>query len=133
MFEVPPSTVRIWGWNLPVAGGGYLRILPMWYTRWALHRVRHTEAKPLAIYFHPWEIDPGQPRLSGSWKSRLRHYRNLGCMESRVRELLHMYHFSSYRECLEEYLRNPLPQQDVPSRYQTEANSLYVESRAGRS
>lgn len=126
LFEIPPSTVRIWSWNLPVAGGGYLRILPMWYTRWALRRMQKTEARPLTVYFHPWEIDPAQPRLPGSWKSRLRHYRNLGSMESRLCELLDRYRFVSFRECLNDYIRDPLPQMDVPSGGLQDVNSLYA-------
>jgi polysaccharide deacetylase family protein (PEP-CTERM system associated) len=88
LFEIPMSTVRIAGMTLPVGGGGYLRLLPMAYTRWAARRVRGKERQPLIVYFHPWELDPDQPPIAGRWKSRLRHYAGLRSMERRVRELL---------------------------------------------
>jgi hypothetical protein len=87
MVEVPPSTVRLFGTNLGVAGGGYLRHLPMWYTRYGMQRL-HREGQPANVYFHPWEIDPEQPRISASWKSSLRHYRGLERTEPRLRRLL---------------------------------------------
>jgi polysaccharide deacetylase family protein (PEP-CTERM system associated) len=87
IVEVPPSTVCVFETNLGVAGGGYLRHLPMIYTRWGMRRIRR-ERQPVNVYFHPWEIDPEQPRLAGSWKSRLRHYRGLHKTEPRLRQLL---------------------------------------------
>ena len=109
LIEIPPSTVRFAGRNWPAAGGGYLRILPMAYTRWALNRVQQRDGKPAVIYFHPWEIDPDQPRLSGSLKSRLRHYSNLGVMEKRVRMLLGKSRFVSFKSMLESYPSQELP------------------------
>lgn len=88
IIEIPMSTVRIGKLNLPVGGGGYLRLLPMYYTRWALGRLHSKEHQPAIVYLHPWEIDVTQPRLRGSWKSRIRHYTGLHRMESRLRELL---------------------------------------------
>ncbi len=88
IFEIPLTTVRLFGQNLPCAGGGYLRILPMWYSRWALRRVHERDQQPVVLYFHPWEMDPGQPRLSGGWKSHARHYAGLGPMEKKLLELL---------------------------------------------
>lgn len=87
IVEVPPSTVRVLGTNLGVAGGGYLRHLPMSYTRWGMHKLSK-QHQPANVYFHPWEIDPEQPRLQGGWKSRFRHYRGLEKMEPRLRRLL---------------------------------------------
>ncbi|HET7871802.1 MAG TPA: DUF3473 domain-containing protein, partial [Terriglobales bacterium] len=87
MVEVPPSTVRFLGANFGVAGGGYLRHLPMWYTRAGIKRI-HREHQPVNVYFHPWEIDPAQPRIGASWKSGLRHYRGLNTMELRLCRLL---------------------------------------------
>ncbi len=83
--------------NLPVGGGGYLRILPLWYTRLGLHRAR-SENLPLIAYIHPWEIDPLQPMLAGRWKSRLRHYTNLDKTTARLRELLGSAPFSAFRD-----------------------------------
>jgi polysaccharide deacetylase family protein (PEP-CTERM system associated) len=88
IVEVPMSTARLGSMNLPVGGGGYLRLLPMSYTRWALRWIHRRENQPAILYFHPWEIDLEQPRLVGSWKSRFRHYTGLKRMESRLRNLL---------------------------------------------
>jgi polysaccharide deacetylase family protein (PEP-CTERM system associated) len=87
IFEFPISTVRIAGINLPATGGGYLRLLPMAYTRWAMKRIHEREGQSVILYFHPWEIDPEQPRLQGTWKSRFRHYTNLDKTMSRLSEL----------------------------------------------
>jgi polysaccharide deacetylase family protein (PEP-CTERM system associated) len=88
ILEIPMSTVRIAGKNLPVGGGGYLRLLPMSYTRWAMRAVHEREQQPVVVYLHPWEIDPEQPRIAAGWKSRLRHYTGLGEMKGRLKELL---------------------------------------------
>jgi len=110
LYEIPPLTVRVFGRNLPVAGGGYLRILPMWYTRWALRRIRRRDGQPAVVYFHPWEIDPGQPRLPGNLKARLRHYVNLKRMAGRIRELLVNGKFVPMKSLLESHLAlGPLP------------------------
>ncbi len=111
LFEIPASTVRLFGRNLPVGGGGYVRVLPMWYTRWGLRRIRQREGEPVALYFHPWELDPGQPRLSGNWKSRFRHYFNIRRAEERIRELLSLGRFVPLRE----YLQAQLQQRPLPS------------------
>jgi polysaccharide deacetylase family protein (PEP-CTERM system associated) len=114
VYEVPLLTVRMLGWNFPVGGGGYLRILPMGYTRWALRRIRRRERQPAVVYFHPWEIDPGQPRLQGRWKSIFRHYFNLRRMEPRLAALLSQSRFVPLGEYLRRYLeRGPLPEQDL--------------------
>jgi polysaccharide deacetylase family protein (PEP-CTERM system associated) len=99
LYEVPPTTARYLGRNWPAAGGGYLRILPIWYTRWMLKRARR-EAQPLVLYFHPWEIDPQQPRIEASFRSRFRHYTNLTGMEFRIAELLRSSRFLPVREVL---------------------------------
>jgi len=104
LFEIPPLTVRLFGRNFPAGGGGYLRILPMWYTRWALRRVRERDGRPAVLYFHPWEIDPEQPRLSGSLKSKFRHYSNLRGMEQRVRDILGHRSFVSLRTLLDQLI-----------------------------
>ena len=96
--EFPMTTFRLFGsQNLPVGGGGYLRMLPLWYTRMGFQRVR-TENRPMIVYVHPWEIDPLQPRLTGSWKSRLRHYTNLNQMAGRLRSLLQLGSFTSFQD-----------------------------------
>jgi len=98
MVEFPMATFRLKGSpNLPVAGGGYLRTLPGWYTRVGV-RSLWREGLPVVCYIHPWELDPGQPRLHGSVASRLRHYNNLSRTEERLRDLLSLGHFTSFRD-----------------------------------
>jgi polysaccharide deacetylase family protein (PEP-CTERM system associated) len=87
LLEVPLTTVSVVGQRLPCAGGGYFRLLPYGFFRWALKRV-NTEGLPAVFYLHPWEIDPEQPRIRASWKSRFRHYTNLDRTEARLRRLL---------------------------------------------
>jgi polysaccharide deacetylase family protein (PEP-CTERM system associated) len=86
--EFPPSTVRVFGVNCPVAGGGYLRIWPYQVTAWALHRINEIERQPAMVYLHPWELDPDQPRIAAGWKSRFRHYQNLESTEAKCRRLV---------------------------------------------
>ena len=88
IWEFPPSTVRLLGHNLPTAGGGYLRLLPMSFTRWAIRRIHNRDRQPAMVYFHPWELDPAQPRLRVGWKSRIRHYTGLRNTERRLEEIL---------------------------------------------
>jgi polysaccharide deacetylase family protein (PEP-CTERM system associated) len=97
IVEVPPSTVRIAGTNLPAAGGGYLRILPYAWTQWSLSRINRHEGRPAIFYLHPWEIDPGQPRLPADALGRFRHYRHLGKTEGRLRRLLQTFQFGPIR------------------------------------
>lgn len=98
LTEYPISTFRcLTQQNLPVGGGGYLRMLPFWYTRMGFHSATK-ERLPLIAYIHPWEIDPQQPRLSGRLTSRLRHYTNLGGTYERLRRLLELGAFSSFRD-----------------------------------
>jgi polysaccharide deacetylase family protein (PEP-CTERM system associated) len=106
LYEIPPLTVRVLGRNLPVAGGGHLRILPMIYTRWALRRIQKGEGRSALVYFHPWEVDPGQPRLPGRLKSRLRHYTNLEKMGGRIREVLKGGKFVSFKALLEDHIES---------------------------
>ena len=82
--------------NLPVGGGGYLRILPFWYTNWGLRSAQRQDV-PFILYMHPWEVDAAQPRLPGRFRSRLRHYTNLNKMEHRLHLLLRRFAFTSFR------------------------------------
>jgi polysaccharide deacetylase family protein (PEP-CTERM system associated) len=88
IWEIPPSTVRMGKMNIPFGGGGYLRLMPMSFTRWAIHRTHRRDNQPVVVYFHPWELDPDQPRLAGSWRSRLRHYTGLRKTANRLDEIL---------------------------------------------
>jgi len=93
LFEVPGSTIRLGGTNVPVAGGGYFRILPYAWTRWGIARLNQVEGQPAIFYLHPWEIDPQQPRLRASALGRFRHYRNLHLTERRLRSLMRDFSF----------------------------------------
>jgi polysaccharide deacetylase family protein (PEP-CTERM system associated) len=95
LWEFPGSTIRYFGQNLPVAGGGYFRLLPYAWTRHGITKVNARERKPVIFYLHPWEIDPQQPRMAGPWLSRFRHYRNLEKTEARLRRLLSEFRFGS--------------------------------------
>jgi polysaccharide deacetylase family protein (PEP-CTERM system associated) len=100
IVEYPLTAVRILGMNLPVAGGGYFRLFPYSLTRWGLRRVR-AEGRPLVFYLHPWEVDPGQPRVEGARRrSRFRHYLNLDRTLPRLNRLLHDFEFGTMQECL---------------------------------
>lgn len=89
ILEVPLTTVRVFGQNLPSSGGGYFRLLPYRVSRWALRRVNRVDGRPGVFYCHPWEFDPGQPRQHGiGLKARFRHYTNLHRMPARFRRLL---------------------------------------------
>ncbi len=89
LTEIPVTTARVLGRNLPAGGGGYFRLAPYGLSRWALRRVNTVDRRPAIFYFHPWEIDPEQPRVPGtSLKTRFRHYVNLDKTESRLGRLL---------------------------------------------
>ena len=90
-LEVPVTSLRLFGRNWPCGGGGYFRLLPYKLSAMALARVNR-ESSPCVFYFHPWEIDPGQPRISAApLKSRIRHYVNLHKTEARLARLLHAF------------------------------------------
>jgi polysaccharide deacetylase family protein (PEP-CTERM system associated) len=95
LLEFPPTTVRISGNNFGAAGGGYLRLLPYGITRWAIRKVNESDGQPAMVYFHPWEIDPGQPRIQASLRSKLRHYTNLSVMSKKIERLLRDFRFST--------------------------------------
>ena len=98
--EFPPSTLRIFGRNIPVAGGGYLRLFPYKITAWAIRRLNDTEHQPAMVYVHPWEIDPEQPRISASRLSRFRHYQNLDSTETKCEKLLNEFSWAPMAEML---------------------------------
>jgi polysaccharide deacetylase family protein (PEP-CTERM system associated) len=100
VIEVPGSTVRAGGMNLPIAGGGYFRLLPYSWTRWGIRRVNRVERQPIVFYFHPWEIDPDQPRLPVGKASRMRHYGGLAGTTARLQRLLADFRFDTVAEVL---------------------------------
>lgn len=97
IVECPMTTFRLGRANLPVGGGGYLRIFPYWYTAAGIRRA-WAEGLPLIVYVHPWEIDPEQPRLQGRLLSRLRHYTNLSQTAPRLAKLCTWARFRTFRE-----------------------------------
>ena len=88
LVEIPPSSIRLAGRNLPASGGGYFRLLPLSMSRWSFNQV-NKEGEAAIFYCHPWEIDPGQPRMkNATLKSRFRHYVNLSTNEKKISDLL---------------------------------------------
>ena len=88
LLEIPVTTAVFAGKRLAAGGGGFFRVIPYAFTRWAIRQVNR-EARPAVFYFHPWEIDPGQPRVEGApLRSRLRHYTKLDAMEPKLRQLV---------------------------------------------
>jgi polysaccharide deacetylase family protein (PEP-CTERM system associated) len=94
LLEIPVTTTRLWGRNWPCGGGGYFRLLPYAAFQRGLRRVNRREGRPGVFYFHPWEVDPGQPRVPGvTLKNRVRHYLNLERTIPRLDRLLSDFHF----------------------------------------
>jgi len=88
LLEVPITTAMLMGKKLPAGGGGYFRLLPYALSKWMMEKVNREDREPTLFYFHPWELDPGQPRPEGlDAKSRFRHYINIDRMESRLAAL----------------------------------------------
>jgi len=111
LIEVPGSTTRLGPLNLPVAGGGYFRILPYWWTRSGIERVNRLESRPVVFYLHQWEIDPDQPKLHAGSLGRFRHYRNLHQTESRLRQLLTDFRFDTVKAVVSQ-TRSSVPHPD---------------------
>lgn len=89
LLEVPVTTIQLFNWNLPAGGGGYFRLMPYVMSRWMIQRVNRRDAESAIFYFHPWEVDPEQPRVEGaSLKAKFRHYLNLSRMQRRLDRLL---------------------------------------------
>lgn len=89
LIEIPPSSLRLLGRNLPASGGGYFRLLPYPVSRWSIRRINELDCHPCVFYFHPWEVDPAQPRVADAGpRSRFRHYVNLERMATRLERLL---------------------------------------------
>ena len=102
LWELPGSTVRHLGLNIPIGGGGYFRMLPYQWTSYGIRRLNDLERQPAVFYIHPWEIDPEQPRIRAGALSTFRHYANLERTESRLRRLLADFQFGTVGELLEE-------------------------------
>jgi polysaccharide deacetylase family protein (PEP-CTERM system associated) len=98
LVQIPISTLRFGSRNLPFAGGGYFRSLPYPCVRWAIKRFNRTERKPAVFYIHPWEIDPEQPRLPASGRSRLRQYNGLDTTIAKLSQMLKEFSFAPIGE-----------------------------------
>ena len=89
ILELPVTTVEVGGFRFPCGGGGYFRLLPYGLSRWAMRRVNERDRRAAIFYFHPWEIDPEQPRVEGlGLQTNFRHYVNLSRVERRLERLL---------------------------------------------
>lgn len=89
LIELPVTTVNFAGRRFAAGGGGFFRILPYGFSSWAIRRVNRDEERPAIFYFHPWEVDPDQPRVQDApARSKIRHYTNLEVMESKLLKLL---------------------------------------------
>lgn len=100
LWEIPPSTIKLAGIRIAIAGGGYFRLFPYPVLRWMLRQVE-AEGHPLVLYLHPWELDPHQPRMNGPLLSRFRHYVNLHLTEERLAHLIEDFSFAPVREVIE--------------------------------
>ncbi len=89
LIEIPVTTAEIAGRRLAAGGGGFFRVLPYAFSRWAIRQVNREETRPAVFYFHPWEIDPDQPRVANApLRSKVRHYTNLSAMAGKLRGLI---------------------------------------------
>jgi len=93
IVEIPPSTWHIYGHNIPVGGGGYLRLYPRLLTEAVIRRINTYEKEPAILYVHPWEIDIDQPRINGKWLSILRHYINIDSTLPKLASCLSEFNF----------------------------------------
>ncbi|SFR40321.1 polysaccharide deacetylase family protein, PEP-CTERM locus subfamily [Marinobacter gudaonensis] len=100
LAEFPLSTLKLPGYTLPIAGGGYFRLFPYWFSRYGLGSINR-QGRPFVFYLHPWEVDPDQPRLDVKWLSRFRHYNNLDVCEERLARLLSDFRFTTMSQVLE--------------------------------
>jgi len=100
LVEFPLTTKNLWGYRLPIAGGGYFRLFPYAFTRAAFRSINRNENRSFIFYLHPWEIDAGQPRIKAGWLSEFRHYNNLDQCESRLVRLMRDFRFGTVQQVL---------------------------------
>lgn len=101
IWEIPLSTIRLFGRNLPIAGGGYFRLFPYKFTEMGIRRV-NAGKNPVIVYLHPWEFDPDQPRILTKGINRFRHYVNLHTTEYKLENLLKQFEFGPIRALFRE-------------------------------
>lgn len=113
LIEIPPSSLRLFGRNLPASGGGYFRLLPYPVSRWSIRRINRRDGEACIFYFHPWEVDPHQPRVTqAGLKSKFRHYVNLHRMAARLDHLLTDFRWGR----VDQVFADQLAQRDRPAR-----------------
>ncbi|MBK9315635.1 MAG: DUF3473 domain-containing protein [Acidobacteria bacterium] len=100
IVEFPPSTLRLAGQNIPLAGGGYFRIMPYRFFSWGVRRINRTEQQSAIFMVHAWEVDEDQPRISGTWLNVWRHRNNLSRTLPRLQRLLSDFNFAPMRDLL---------------------------------
>ena len=107
LLELPVTTARVFERNWPASGGGYFRLLPYACSRWLLRKVNELDRQPVIFYFHPWEIDAGQPRIAGiDAKTRFRHYVNLQRTEQRLEKLIQEFEFAPMNQAFSRYFED---------------------------
>lgn len=112
LLELPLSTESVFNQTIPIAGGGYFRLYPYWFTRW-LYKRRVKKQQPFIFYLHPWEIDHQQPKVEVSWFSKFRHYNNLDKCEQRLQQLLQEFKFGTMTDYIATLDLNALAQQPI--------------------
>jgi len=108
LVEFPLTTAKMGSLTLPMAGGGYFRLYPYWFTEFNLRKLNTKDGKPFIFYLHPWEIDADQPRIDAGLLSKFRHYNNLGKCENRLERLLKAFKFGTVIEILNNQENIPL-------------------------
>lgn len=99
LVEVPIPTFQKLGWNIPIGGGGFFRLYPYWLSKYLIRTFIAETSQPYSFYFHPWELDPQQPKIKGApIKSKCRHYLNLNSMEAKLHRLLNDFSWSTMRD-----------------------------------
>ncbi len=108
LFEIPASTLPLWGKNLPVCGGGYLRHSPLWYTAGIIRKLNRI-GRPAVVYVHPWEVDQKLPRMKGlSLLQKYRQYGSINTMMRKLERLLEEFQFCRARDYIERLTRKPI-------------------------
>lgn len=101
LVELPVTTARAMGRTVAAGGGGFFRLMPYAFTRWAVGQVNRQDERPAIFYFHPWEIDPDQPRVAHApLKSRLRHYTNLSTTAAKLERLIREFRWGRVKDIL---------------------------------
>jgi len=100
IVEFPMPTLELAGRRSPIGGGAYLRLLPYWYTRWAMRYLNRSEQRPVCVHLHPWELDPEQPKMQGRLTARIRHYIGLRGVQKKLRRMLRDFEFAPMGELI---------------------------------